>query len=295
MAADSKRPPQGRVEALRGLAALKDARLPKAMELALNDADPRVRNEGRRLLARARPEEALSSLEKALGAGQTAERQGAFAVLGEMRGPGAAELLGRWLDMLLRGEVEPAVRLDLVEAAGRRPEQTIKDKLARYESAVPQGAPVARYRDALVGGDAEAGRRIFFERAEVSCLRCHKVGGVGGEVGPDLSDVGKRQRRDYLLESIVEPSKQIAKGFETLVLTLSNGKSVVGVLKAEDAKEVKLMTAEGKLVVVPKDKIEERQAGKSAMPEDVTKYLSRADVRDLVEFLAGLKTEPAKP
>jgi quinoprotein glucose dehydrogenase len=295
MAADSKRPPQGRVEALRGLAALKDARLPKAMELALNDADPRVRNEGRRLLTHVRPDEALSSLEKALGAGQTAERQGAFAVLGEMRGPGAAELLGRWLDMLLRGEVEPAVRLDLVEAAGRRPEQTIKDKLARYESAVPQGAPVARYRDALVGGDAEAGRRIFFERAEVSCLRCHKVGGVGGEVGPDLSDVGKRQRRDYLLESIVEPSKQIAKGFETLVLTLSNGKSVVGVLKAEDAKEVKLMTAEGKLVVVPKDKIEERQAGKSAMPEDVTKYLSRADVRDLVEFLAGLKTEPAKP
>jgi quinoprotein glucose dehydrogenase len=295
MAGDGKRPAQGRVEALRGLAALgDDARLGKAMELALSDADPRVRTEGRRLLAQARPAEALASLAKALGAGPTAERQGAFAVLGEMKGPGAAELLGRWLDTLLRGEVEPALRLDLVEAAARRPEQSIKDKVARYEAAAARGGPVARYRDALVGGDAEAGRRIFFEKAEVSCLRCHKVGGVGGEVGPDLSDVGKRQNRDYLLESIVEPSKQIAKGFETLVLTLTSGKTVVGVLKSEDAREVKLMTAEGKLVVVPKDQIEERQAGKSAMPEDVTKYLSRSEVRDLVEYLAGLKGAPAK-
>jgi quinoprotein glucose dehydrogenase len=291
MAADVKLPARGRVEALRGLAALKDARLTEATELALKDSEPRVRNEGRRLLAQRRPEDALAALEKALRSGPSVERQGAFAVLAEIKGPGAAELLARWLDRLLNGEVEPAVRLDLVEAAGRRSEPAVKEKLARYEAAA-QGGPAARYRDALVGGDAEAGRRIFFEKAEVSCLRCHKVGGVGGEVGPDLSDVGKRQPRDYLLESIVEPSKQIAKGFETLVLTLTNGKSVVGVLKSEDAKEVKLMTAEGKLVVVPKDQIEERQAGKSAMPEDVTKYLSRSDVRDLVEFLAGLKEAP---
>jgi quinoprotein glucose dehydrogenase len=294
MASDTALPSQGRVEALRALAALKDARLGEAMERALKDADPRVRNEGRRLLAEARPPEALASLAKALSTGPTAERQGAFAVLAEMKGPGAAELLAHWLDRLLKGEVEPAVRLDLVEAAARRAEQGIKDRLARYEAAA-QGGPVARYRDALVGGDAEAGRRIFFDKAEVSCLRCHKVGGVGGEVGPDLSDVGKRQPRDYLLESVVDPNKQIAKGFETLVLTLTNGKTVVGVLKSEDAREVRLMTAEAKLVVVPKDKIEERQAGKSAMPEDVTKYLSRSEVRDLVEYLAGLKAAPAKP
>ncbi len=290
-ASDATRPAQARVEALRGLAALKDERLGRAMELALKDAEPRVRNEGRRLLAQARPAEALASLAKALSTGPTAERQGAFAVLAEMKGPRAGELLAYWLDRLLKGEVEPAVRLDLVEAAARRTEQAVKDKLARYEASA-KGGPVAQYRDALVGGDAEAGRRVFFDKAEVSCLRCHKVGGVGGEVGPDLSDVGKRQPRDYLLESIVDPNKQIAKGFETLVLTLTNGKTVVGVLKSEDAKEVRLMTAEGQPVVVPKDKIDERQAGKSAMPDDLTKHLSRAEVRDLVEFLAGLKEAP---
>jgi putative heme-binding domain-containing protein len=92
-----------------------------------------------------------------------------------------------------------------------------------------------------------------------------------------------------LLESIVLPNKQIAKGFETVVLTLTNGTSAAGVLKGEDAKEVRLMTAEGKLLVVPKSHIDERQTGKSAMPEDLVKHLSKSDLGDLVEFLAELK------
>ena len=60
-------------------------------------------------------------------------------------------------------------------------------------------------------------------------------------------------------------------------------------MKAEDAKEVKLMNAEGQTIVVLKTQIDERQAGKSAMPEDVIKHLSKSELRDLVEFLAGLK------
>ena len=70
---------------------------------------------------------------------------------------------------------------------------------------------------------------------------------------------------------------------------LTDGQTVTGILKSEDAKEVRLMTAEGKLVVVAKSDIDERQPGKSAMPEDIVKKLSKAELRDLVEFLAGLK------
>jgi quinoprotein glucose dehydrogenase len=108
-------------------------------------------------------------------------------------------------------------------------------------------------------------------------------------VGPDLTGIGTRQQRDYLLESIVLPNKQIAKGYDTVVLTLTNGKPVVGIVKSEDAKEVKLMTAEGKLIVVPQSQIDDRQKGKSPMPEDISKNLSKSDLRDLVEFLASLK------
>ncbi len=289
LAADGKRPAAMRVEALRALESLHDGSLDKAMHSALKDADPRVRTEGRRLLAHARPEEALTELGRALENGSMSERQGAFAILGEMKGPRVESELSKWLDKLLAGQVPAEARLDLVDAAERHPTPAIKDRLKRYEATAVKNDPLSPYQDVLVGGDAEAGRRIFLAKAEVSCLRCHKVHGVGGDVGPDLTGVGARQKRDYLLESIVAPNKQIAKGFDTVVLTLKSGKGCTGVLKSEDVREVRLMTAEGQLLVVPKDEIEERETGKSAMPDDLTKHLSRSEIRDLVEFLAGLK------
>jgi quinoprotein glucose dehydrogenase len=289
LAADGKRPTATRIESLRALESLRDDRLEKAMRLALQDADPRVRTEGRRLLSHVRAEEALTELGHALERASMSERQGAFAILGEMKGLRTEAELAKWLDKLLADEVPPEARLDLLEAAGRHPTAAIKEKLQRYETSAVKSDPLSPYRDALVGGDAESGRRIFHSKAEVSCLRCHKVQGGGGEVGPDLTGIGSRQKRDYLLESIVLPNKQIAKGFDTLVLTLKNGKSRTGVLKSEDAREVRLRTPEGELLVVPKDQIDERETGKSAMPEDLLKHLSRSEVRDLVEFLAGLK------
>jgi len=58
---------------------------------------------------------------------------------------------------------------------------------------------------------------------------------------------------------------------------------------SEDAKKLTLMTPEGKLVTVDKSQIDQRATGKSAMPQDVAKPLSKSDLRDVVEFLAGLK------
>jgi quinoprotein glucose dehydrogenase len=289
LAGDRKKPAALRVETLLALAALKDSRLVKAIEVALADPDARLRTEGRRLLAGRDPVKAIALLEQALEKGAVVERQGAFATLAGMKTPAAEALLSRWLDRLLAGQVAAEVRLDLLEAAARRSSADIKKKLARYEAARPKNDPLAKYREALVGGDAEAGRKIFYERAAVSCLRCHKVKGEGGDVGPDLTGIGTRQKRDYLLESIVDPNRQIAKGYETVVLTLKNGKFVTGVLKAEDGKQVRLMTAEGTLVTVAKARISERNRGPSAMPSDLLKHLSKADLRDLVEFLANLK------
>jgi len=111
----------------------------------------------------------------------------------------------------------------------------------------------------------------------------------------ELTGIGVKQKRDYLLESIVLPSKTIAKGFETVVLVLTNGKTLTGVLRQEDAREVQVMTPEGQLLKVAKNQIEERTTGKSAMPEDLIKHLSRQDLRNLVEFLAGLKDPPVAP
>jgi quinoprotein glucose dehydrogenase len=87
----------------------------------------------------------------------------------------------------------------------------------------------------------------------------------------------------------VDPSRQIAKGYETVVLGLRNGTIVSGVLKEENAREIRLITPEGQSLVVAKNEIEDRQTGKSAMPEDLIKHLTKKELRNLIEFLAGLK------
>ena len=112
----------------------------------------------------------------------------------------------------------------------------------------------------MSGGDAERGRNVFLNKAEVTCVKCHKLNGIGGDVGPELAGIGGKRKRDYLLESIVLPDKQIAKGYDSVVLDLTSGKSITGVLKSEDVKEVRIMTAEGQLISVSKDKIEDAGA-----------------------------------
>jgi quinoprotein glucose dehydrogenase len=286
---DRRRAPPVRIEALKALQTLKDERLPRAMQAALADPDGRLRGEGRRVLAARDPQRALPELEKALQVGTLPERQAALDTLGHLPLPAADATLGRWLDKLLAGQVPAEISLDLLEAAGRRQAPAVRQKLARYEAARPKGDSLAPYREALAGGDAEAGGRLFRERTDLSCVRCHKVGGVGGEVGPDLGGIGSRQTREYLLESIVAPDRQIAKGYETVVLELSDGTVRSGILKGEDARQVRLLTAEGALVSVPTADIEGRSRGPSAMPADLVQHLSKAELRDLVEFLSSLR------
>jgi quinoprotein glucose dehydrogenase len=91
------------------------------------------------------------------------------------------------------------------------------------------------------------------------------------------------------LESIVDPNRQIAKGFDSVIVTTEDGRTLAGVLKSEDERELKLMTPEGKLLVVPIDEIDERNRGQSAMPDKLAGYLSKQELRDLLEFLTQLK------
>ena len=289
LASDTMRAPGTRVAALQALAILHDENTARATRMALDDAEPRVRAEGRRLLAKENPSEAVTALGKALDDGTQIEKQSALAVLGEMTGLGADALLEKGLDRLLAKDYPAELRLDLLEASATRKSGKVWEKRKRIEDDLSKDDPLAEYRQTLTGGDAEAGRRVFLYKTEAACLRCHKVKGEGGDVGPDLAGIGGKQSREYLLESIVEPNKQIAQGYESVVLTLKNGTVVSGILKGEDAKEIRVLTADGKIVPVPIAKIDDRTRGKSAMPDDVVRHLTKRELRDVIEYLAGLK------
>jgi quinoprotein glucose dehydrogenase len=278
-----------RAEAIRALQALRNPQLNDVLQQGLKDGSPLVRSAALQALAAEKPADALPLLAKTLDEGTAYEQQQALDTLALLKSEEADKLLAQWFDRLLQGSVPAELHLDLLTAAGKR--DALKAQLQKYESARAGNDPLAAWRETLRGGDADRGKRIFLERAQVSCVRCHKVRGEGGDVGPDLSKLGREKPREYVLESIVAPNAQIAKGFETAVVVTDEGKVHVGIVKKEDQNSLQLMTSEGKLIDVPKASIEERTAGKSSMPEDLLKHLSKADLRDLVEFLAS-QTQP---
>jgi quinoprotein glucose dehydrogenase len=290
LASDEARNGSVRVEALKALEALRAERLADTARNAVLARDAAVRAEGRRLLAKVRPEEAVASLREALQSGESVERQGAVAVLASMESVPADAVLSDWLDRLAAGGVPAEIQLDLIEAARRRGTPEFLRKLEEFEAARPQNDHLAKYRECLAGGDAARGEQIFFGRSDASCRRCHKVDANGGEVGPDLSGIGLQKDREYLLESLVDPNRQIAKGFESVTLVLTSGKILVGMIRGENEDSVRVMAGDGETIVVPKDEIDARAAGKSAMPADLLQHLSKSDIRDLVEYLITRRT-----
>ena len=289
---DKERPATVRVESLKALTALKSDRLEKAMESALSSSQPQLRAEGRSVLAKLHPDRAVTALSEALAKGEIVEKQQALTDLGELKKPAADDLLSGLLKAFNKGTLTPELHLDLIEAAKLRKAKSVAEQLKIYQERINTSGktdPLAVFHLTLNGGNADAGRRLFFERSELSCVRCHKINGTGGDVGPELTKVAKEKDRKYLLESVVLPSKQIAKGFETVTLLLTNGQVKSGILKSEDKKAIHLMSPEGTLFRVPVMDVDERFAGKSAMPEDLLKHLSKRELRDLVEYLSSLR------
>jgi quinoprotein glucose dehydrogenase len=288
---DAKAPAAVRAEALKALHSLKDKQAAEATLIALNDEAPVLQAAGQRLLAKQDPSAALKLFKRSFLNGSLIEQQSAFAALPEMKSPEADELLVQQLKRLNEGKLDKEVQLDLLEAAQKRNVPNVKSELTTFEEHRPKDNPLAQYLETLHGGDAERGRTIFFERSQVSCVRCHKIGNTGGEVGPDLTKLGAEKAREYLLEAIVDPNRQIAKGFETVIIVTNDGRSQAGIVKLEDADKIQILTPEAKLITIPKSEIDERATGKSSMPDTLIKQLSKQDLRDLVEFLSSLKPE----
>lgn len=290
MVTDEKGAPEVRVEALKTLAAFKDPLVEETAAKAMAATEGRVRNAGRAVLFKQNPAAAVKELRGVLAGTDTAEKQGVFPLLVANPSADTDGLLEEWLDKVADKTAPPELWLDVLEAAGASKSERIKRRLAGYENSRPKGDDLAKFREALAGGDAARGKDVFLKHTAAQCQRCHQLNGQGGEVGPPVNGAGK-QTREYLLEAIVLPSKAIAKGYESVLITTLDGKTVSGVLKGEDDKEVRLMTAEAKLVVVKKADIDDRRATKSAMTDDLVGKLSKRELRDLVEFLSGLKAE----
>jgi quinoprotein glucose dehydrogenase len=198
-------------------------------------------------------------------------------------------VVGRLMNDLVAGELPPEMALDVLESASKRKHApAIAAAVASFEAQRPQD-DLGPYREVLAGGDLEEGKQIFWKRAEVSCARCHTLEGHGAEVGPALAGIGKRYSRQYLLESVVYPSKHFSAGFESVLVTMKDGTVHGGTVSRETPTRLVLRSPEGAEVVLEKSAIKTREPGASGMPDGFGQILSKRDLRNLVEFLASLK------
>jgi putative heme-binding domain-containing protein len=135
------------------------------------------------------------------------------------------------------------------------------------------------------GRSYQAGVRAF---RELGCNQCHRFAGGGGGAGPDLSGLAPKRSPRELLESILEPSKQIVPEFATTIVVTSAGKSHQGRIGQEDDQKLVLHTADALAdpVTVLKDEIDERHLSSlSTMPDHLVDTLHQSEILDLLAFL----------
>ena len=145
-------------------------------------------------------------------------------------------------------------------------------------------------------GSAE-GREIF---NIATCDKCHRIGQLGKDLGPDLSDVFERFDDDSaaILTEILEPSKTITENYENYLFVLANGEVTTGIITAEDADFLTVQSSGDASLAVTIDKrdiLERDKRDVSIMPEGLLDTLRREQIVDLMAFLkyGAAAVEPA--
>src|SRR5439155_336206 len=123
---------------------------------------------------------------------------------------------------------------------------------------------LAQYKAALsMKADPHRGRDVF----QKNCATCHRVGGIGVDVGPDIADT-RTKTPDALLVDILNPNQAIDNNYVNYVVTTKSGKVLTGILAAETASSVTLRRAENQTDIILRQDIDEIQStGVSLMPE----------------------------
>ncbi|MGB8852232.1 MAG: GDSL-type esterase/lipase family protein [Pirellulales bacterium] len=137
----------------------------------------------------------------------------------------------------------------------------------------------------MKGGNADGGKAVFRR----VCINCHKVGDDGANLGPDMTQVGKRLDGYKLLESIIYPNAAVDEKYLSTMILTDDGRSITGLLVSETPEEVVIFDGKEQKKI-PVAEIDERTKLKqSSMPDGLAGTLSPNELLDIVEYLRTLK------
>jgi putative membrane-bound dehydrogenase-like protein len=169
----------------------------------------------------------------------------------------------------------------------------LQDLIKRMVLPAPTGEEANNLRRHVVErGNARRGKELFLDAKKGGCAACHRIEGVGGTVGPDLTRVWQTMSFEKRLESIVEPSKEIKEGYVTYKIATTDGRVVTGLLVTQTPEATTLKDAQGKEIRIPASQIEQKGVDKtSLMPAGVAGNLSFEELADLLAFLGNREVQ----
>jgi uncharacterized repeat protein (TIGR03806 family) len=231
---------------------------------------------------------------RALEAGSRSSAQSKAEAIGVLTGStrGALALM-RLVD---RGRLEEPVRREVLAATKDHPQAEDRDLFERF---LPDSERVKRLGDAIdfekllaLPGDPGSGKQVFFAGSSAQCKNCHRIGGEGRALGPDLDEIGSKYEKPALLHHILDPSRAIDPQYLAYLLETRDGQVHSGLLVEKTETEVVLRDAQGELIRVPARDVEQlAPQQKSLMPDLLLRDMTAQQVADLLDYLATLKAK----
>ncbi len=138
-------------------------------------------------------------------------------------------------------------------------------------------------------GDVATGQRLFTAQG---CISCHSVDPAAEQKGPYLGSAGAKFPRDYLIESVLDPSKAVAQGFQTIILTMKDGSAQMGFVTGEVDGVIELRNIAGQVAKLKRaDVTKEEHLPQSMMPAGLAAGLTVEDFTSLIDYLNSLKAK----
>ncbi|MDB5308243.1 MAG: repeat protein [Gemmataceae bacterium] len=295
MLADAARPAAERVAVVKALRVMNERRAVNPVQALLAGQEPAaLKVEALHTLTGLDAAAASTAAEKLLDQPDPALLAEAVAVLGATK-PGAKLIGERYLAKKLPRDMFPQVTDALKKFAA---DDAV---VARLQAEVLKGGlllslepgQIEKVRQLVVTkGDPKKGKELYLNTKILACATCHRMEGVGGSTGPDLSRVWDTHTVEKLLESIVDPSKEIKEGYQAYRVVTADGVVLNGLKVSETGKEVVVRDANGRDVRVAKEDIETISPSKlSLMPDNAASMLTYEQFIDLLAFLKSRKEQ----
>ena len=206
----------------------------------------------------------------------------------------SSDLAGKLADALLAspalGSLDAAV-LEKRFAAHGEALGRLREALARLETERSGRADrIEELAATVAGGDPSNGEKLFLS-GKGACFVCHRVGDQGGQIGPDLSTIGRIRTARDLYESVLYPSESIARDFDTYEISVkSGGAARTGLIHGQSTRGIEFVSLGGQKEEIPHNEVASiRRVPMSLMPMGLQQTLAPDDLRDLIAWLLSKK------